>query len=127
MGAARQGARFVLKRCIERDFAAVVTTAALCETVKNFSSMPESRYVDWVHFLLKGKTMKALRTTSKVLLLVAALGLSVAGCERRAANDTSGASGGASNSASGGGMGSSGASGASGTSGTSGSGSSTSK
>jgi hypothetical protein len=71
---------------------------------------------------MKGTRMKSLKTTSKILLVVAALSLTAAGCERRA-GDQSGA-GGTSGSSSGSmGSGSSGTSGA-GTSGSSGSGTS---
>jgi hypothetical protein len=73
------------------------------------------KYVGIAHIFLKGRTMKSLRNTSKVLLVVAALSLTFAGCERRASDQSSGASG------SSGTMGSSGSSGSSGTSGSSGS------
>ncbi|WP_147376796.1 hypothetical protein [Noviherbaspirillum saxi] len=68
--------------------------------------------------------MNALKTTSKVLLVVAALSLTAVGCDRRA--DTSGGTGAAGTSSSGAGsMGSSGsgAAGGSGTTGSSGTGS----
>ncbi|HEY0846148.1 MAG TPA: hypothetical protein VGE12_12335 [Noviherbaspirillum sp.] len=58
--------------------------------------------------------MKSLKSTSKILLVVAALSLTAVGCERRAGDQTSGASGSPdSSSSSGAGMGSSGASGTS--------------
>jgi len=69
--------------------------------------------------------MNALKTTSKVLLVVAALSLTAVGCDRRA-GDTSGGSGATGSSSSGAGsMGSSGtgSAGGSGTAGSSGSGS----
>lgn len=53
--------------------------------------------------------MQSLKTTSKILLLVAALGMTVVGCERRGADQSSGASGTSGSSAAGSGsMGSSG-------------------
>lgn len=63
--------------------------------------------------------MTALKSTSKILLVVAALSLTAVGCERRAGDQSSGASGspGSSSSSGSGAMGSSGTSG-----GTSGSG-----
>lgn len=72
--------------------------------------------------------MKSLKSTSKILLVIAALSLTAVGCERRAGDQTSGASGspGSSSSSGGTGMGSSGTSGSSsGTSGAGGTGSGT--
>lgn len=70
--------------------------------------------------------MNALKSTSKILLVVAALSMTAVGCERRAGDQSSGASGspGSSSSSGSGSMGSSGTSGSSGSSsGTTGSGS----
>lgn len=64
--------------------------------------------------------MKSLKSASKILLVIAALSMTAVGCERRAGDQTSGASGSpGSSSSSGSGMGSSGSSGSSGTSGSS--------
>jgi uncharacterized membrane protein YgcG len=74
---------------------------------------------------MKGTRMKSLKTTSKILLILAALSMTAVGCERRAGDQSSGASGapGGTSSSSGGsgsmGSGSSGTSGSSGSSGTS--------
>ncbi|MGE5622675.1 MAG: hypothetical protein ACM3WS_05935 [Bacillota bacterium] len=98
--------------------------AALRARAKNLSQL---KWSSTTHcpFFVKGTRMKAFLNTSKVLLLVAALGVAFAGCERRGADQSSGSSGtsgmsGSSQS----GSGSSGTPGSSGSSGSTGGGTS---
>lgn len=48
---------------------------------------------DTLFIFLKGTTMKAIHSASKILLLIAALSMAFAGCERRSSDQTSGSSG----------------------------------
>lgn len=102
--------------CLETSFGALTLNAT------NLSQMKWSR-TSHCPFYVKGTTMKTLLNASKVLLVVAALGMAATGCERRATDQSSGTSGssGTSQSGSSGSSGTSGSSGSMGGSGSSGS------